>query len=95
MNEESIEAADRPVRKASVRLAVVEMDWGWSLFLNGEGIGRFGDRARAMRCAMDVARDTRRDGCDVEVLSHDRFGEIYSAERQAPLQRDLSEGAAA
>lgn len=92
MNEVQLHATNEPARTQAVRVAVVEMDWGWRLFLNGEGIGRFGDRARAMRCALDVARETRTEGCEVEVLTHDRFGEIHAAEARGSTGRDPADG---
>jgi hypothetical protein len=67
-------------RRASVRIAVVEADGVWRLYLDGERVGRFDLRRDALRCALDMARETRLDGCEVEVLTQDRFGELLPAE---------------
>jgi hypothetical protein len=91
----SREATEAHGSTGAVRLAVVEMDWGWRLFLNGEGIGRFGDRARAVQCALDVARTSGGEGRNVELLTHDRFGEIYVADMRAPPGAELGIRAAA
>ena len=73
----------RPESRAlapAIRITVVAIDGYWRLFLNGERVGRFDCRQDAMRCALDVARETRLDGSEVEVLAEDGFGELALTE---------------
>lgn len=67
-------------RAASVRLAVIEMDGAWRLFMDGERVGRFGARKDAMNCVLDMAREMRGAGMEVEVLAHNEYGELAMAE---------------
>ncbi len=59
-----------------VHLAVVQMDHDWRIFLNDQKVGRFTHQADAVQCALDIAREGRREGLAVEVLTQNRFGEV-------------------
>ena len=71
---ETMVAADR--RQGLVQLAVVQMDHDWRIFLNDQKVGRFTHQADAVQCALDIAREGRREGFAVEVVTHNRFGEV-------------------
>lgn len=73
-----------------MRVAVIETEGAWRLFLNDERMGRFSSRRAAVSCALDVARETRRDGALVEVLAQDRFGEITVAQSLASQPAGLA-----
>jgi hypothetical protein len=60
----------------SVRLAVVEMGGAWRLFIGTERLGRFARHDDALRCALEIARETRGEGMMVEVLDQTTFGEV-------------------
>jgi hypothetical protein len=66
-------------RAAATRIAVVKLEGAWRLVLNGERVGRFARRRDAMDCALDVARETRQGGSEVELLAEDRSGELAPA----------------
>ena len=68
--------ADDTRRQGLVHLAVVQMDHDWRLFLNDHKVGRFTHQSDAVQCALDIAREGRREGFAVEVLTHNRFGEV-------------------
>ena len=67
-------------RVSAVRLAVIEMEGAWRLFMDGERVGRFGARKDALNCVLDMAREMRGAGMDVEVLAEDQHGELIVAE---------------
>jgi hypothetical protein len=74
---------DRPAggqAAASVRLAVIAMDGAWRLFMDGERVGRFQAHKDAVGCALEMAREMRGTGLQVEVLDQDRFGELRPPE---------------
>lgn len=79
----------------AVRLAVIEMEGAWRLFLNGEAIGRFQQRRDAVGCALDVAGMTRSEGAEVEVLAHDRFGELRTLGERSRAPEAAGQRAAA
>lgn len=85
MDMDTLRARPRP----KVRIDVVASEGAWRLFLNGEPVGRFDQRQAALRCALDVARETRLDGCEVEVQAQDRFGELTPAERASWAPRTM------
>jgi hypothetical protein len=60
----------------SLQLAVVEMEGAWRLFVGTERLGRFAQHDDALRCALEIARETRREGGTVEVLDQTVFGEV-------------------
>ena len=62
-------------KQGPVQLAVVQMDHDWRIFLNDQKVGRFTHRSDAVQCALDIAREGRREGFAVEVLTHSRSGE--------------------
>lgn len=72
---ESMVPANDP-RPGCVRLAVVQVDGTWRIFVDGQTVGRFSRHAEAIECALEIARETRRDGSAVEVLSQSAFGEV-------------------
>jgi hypothetical protein len=78
-----------------IRLAVIETESVWRLYMNAERIGRFTSRRDALRCALDVAHETRRDGVLVEVLAQDRFGELTLTEGAGLRMQPSVEGAVA
>jgi hypothetical protein len=63
-------------KQGLVHLAVVQADHDWRIFLNDRKVGRFTRRTDAVQCALDIARQGRGDGFAVEVLTHNRFGEV-------------------
>ena len=85
---------ERPAPGGVVRLAVIEMDGAWRLFMDGERVGRFGVHKDAVGCALDMAREMRGTGLQVEVLDQDRFGELSLTEgasvRRAPHLRRVA-----
>ena len=68
--------ANDPRSGRVVRLAVVQVDRTWRIFVNEQKVGRFSRHADAIRCALEIASETRRDGYPVEVLSQGAFGEV-------------------
>jgi hypothetical protein len=74
MQHDGTRSADRAGRR--VQLAVVEMEGAWRLFIGTERLGRFAQHADALRCALEIARETHGEGCAVEVLDQTRFGEV-------------------
>jgi hypothetical protein len=80
MLDHQIEGQAVPRSAAVVRLAVIEMDGAWRLFMDGERVGRFPVHKDAVGCAMDMAREMRGTGLQVEVLDQDRFGELALTE---------------
>ena len=67
-------------RAATARLAVIEMDGAWRLFMDGERVGRFGSQKDALNCVLDMAREMRSAGMQVEVLAQNESGELAWAE---------------
>ncbi|MBW3559010.1 MAG: hypothetical protein KY449_04460 [Proteobacteria bacterium] len=63
-------------RTPDVRLAVIEMDRAWRLFMDGERVGRFGAQRDALNCVLDMAREMRGAGMTVEVLAQNQHGEL-------------------
>ena len=68
--------ANDPRAGRVVRLAVVQVDGSWRIFVNEQKVGRFTRHADAIQCALEIASETRRDGYPVEVLSQGAFGEL-------------------
>ena len=63
-------------RQGSVRLAIVQAGLDWGVFLNDQKVGRFTHQSDAVQCALDIAREGRREGFPVEVLTQSRSGEV-------------------
>ena len=72
---ESMVAADAG-KQGLVHLAVVQLDHDWRIFLNDQKVGRFTHQSDAVQCALDIARESRREGFAVEILTRNRFGEV-------------------
>ena len=67
-------------RRPAVTIAVIERAGVWRLVVDGEAVGRFKQRSDAVRCALDVANDTRSGGRAVELLAQDGSGDLRPAE---------------
>ena len=64
------------------RVAVLEMAGTWRVLRDGEQVDCFDNPVRAARRALDVAEQARNEGLLVEMLVHERFGELRALRRK-------------
>ena len=63
------------LRTPELRIELVQVGSRWWLLLNGQRMGRFGQKEDAVRCAFDIAEETRCDGLQAEILVEGVFQE--------------------
>lgn len=61
-----------------VQLSVLRIEDSWRLLLDGQGLGRFHVRSAAVNCASEIARFSRAEGVEVELLAQTDFGELVT-----------------
>ena len=71
-------AFPRPAR--ALQIAVVTEGGGWRILIDQQRVAAFARRRDALLCAVELARG---HGAAVELLIHDRFGELTSAPGRA------------
>lgn len=63
---------------SKMQLSVFQVEGSWRLLLDGQGLGRFTRRSAAVSCASEIARLSKADGVQVELLAQTEFGELVA-----------------
>jgi hypothetical protein len=70
-------------RIRAMQIAVVAEGRGWRLLIDQHSAGRFERRQDALMCAVKITRLSKDEGIPVELLVHDPFGELTTAQELA------------